>query len=76
MSATSRGVLLTILVSIGVFFHHAHNVDGIAVMSVDIGLEWMKVAIVSVSIENFEKSIFKKYIFRTFKINNTSLVIN
>ncbi|XP_065201452.1 hypoxia up-regulated protein 1 [Planococcus citri] len=47
MSATSRGVFLTVIVSLAVFFHRTHNVESVAVMSVDIGLEWMKVAIVS-----------------------------
>lgn len=41
---------------------HIANVHGLAVMSIDIGSEWMKVAIVSVSI--------------TLKINDAQIYFN
>ena len=41
---------LRLLVGLGVILSYLSYVAGVAVMSVDLGSEWMKVAVVSVNI--------------------------
>lgn len=57
-SSGSRWSLINLVLttlSVTVLLHGTQNVDGAAVMSVDLGSEWIKIGIVSVSLIAYSK---------------------
>ena len=69
-SSALRACLLVLVIIVCI----VSSVSGVAVMSVDLGTEWMKVAVVSVSIVNEATRYYLKQIVR-LAIRNSSYLI-